>query len=171
MRLLKPFARRRPRGLTLIEVMIGLAITVVLMSLALPSMLGTLQRQRLKSAAEGLAMDISEARFEAARRGIPIELGFATGTDWCWSTATRTGCDCHVRQSCQLKSVRAAEMPSVELVDAQGALFMPDNAARTTGGTALLQTPGGDRLRVELSGMGRARICAPERSIAPYPNC
>jgi type IV fimbrial biogenesis protein FimT len=159
------------RGVTLIELMIALAIAVVLLSLALPSMLAGLQRQRLKGAAENLAADLNEARFEAARRGVNVHFGFTPGAEWCYAATTSPGCDCRTRQPCQIKAVRANDHRHVGLVDAQGTMFTPDSGARTDGGSALLQVPTGDRLRVELSGMGRARICAPEGGMPGYPAC
>ena len=34
-------------------------------------------------------------------------MNFSTGPDWCYALATASGCDCHVAQSCQMKTVRA----------------------------------------------------------------
>lgn len=164
-------SRAARRGVTLIELMIALAIMVVLLSLALPSMLSGLQRQRLKGAAESLAADLNEARFEAARRGVNVHFGFTPGAEWCYAASVAPGCDCKSRQPCQIKAVRSEDHRHVGLVDAQGTMFTPDSGARTSGGTALLQSPGGDRLRVELSGMGRARICAPDGAMPGYPAC
>jgi|JI10StandDraft_1071094.scaffolds.fasta_scaffold03218_23 type IV fimbrial biogenesis protein FimT len=161
----------RPRGLTLIELMIALAIAVMLLSLALPSMLASLQRHRLKGAAEALAADLTEARFEAARRGVPVHFEFTPGAEWCYAANLVAGCDCHSRQPCQIKSVRADDARGVGLADAQNTHFAPDNGARTQGGSAVLQVPSGERLKVQLSGMGRASICAPDGGIHGYPNC
>lgn len=163
--------RARSRGLTLIELMIALAIAVMLLSLALPSMLAGLQRQRLKGAAEALAADLNEARFEAARRGVTVHFEFVPGADWCYAANLAPGCDCRSRQPCQIKAVRAADVRSVGLSDAQNTSFAPDNGARRAGGSAVLQVPNGDRLKVQLSGMGRASICAPDGGINGYPAC
>ncbi len=162
---------RRPRGLTLIELMIALAIAVMLLSLALPSMLASLNRHRLKGAAEALAADLNEARFEAARRGVTVHFEFTPGAEWCYAANLLPGCDCRSRQPCQIKAVRASDVRGVGLADARNTHFAPENGARTQGGTAVLQVPNGERLKVQLSGMGRASICAPDGSIHGYPNC
>jgi type IV fimbrial biogenesis protein FimT len=126
----------RPRGLTLIELMIALAIAVMLLSLALPSMLASLQRHRLKGAAEALAADLTEARFEAARRGVPVHFEFTPGAEWCYAANLVAGCDCHSRQPCQIKSVRADDARGVGLADAQNTHFAPRTTARERKGAA-----------------------------------
>lgn len=161
----------QPRGLTLIELMIGLAILATLMSLALPSYLAYLQRTRLKAAAEGLALDFTEARFESVRRGVPLHLSFSPGAPWCYAITTQASCDCHVRSACTVKAVQAADHRSVELSDARGASFDPASGARVGDGIALLQTASGSRLRVEISPLGRPRVCAPDGGMPGYGPC
>jgi type IV fimbrial biogenesis protein FimT len=63
---------RRYAGLTLIELCAVLAVLALLSALALPSLGHRLDRQRLHAAAETLAADLADARFEAARRGQPL---------------------------------------------------------------------------------------------------
>lgn len=165
-------AGKPPRGLTLIELMIALAISVVLMSLAVPSMQSLLQRQRLKTAAHNLATDLAEARFEAARRGQTMHVVYATGADWCYALATTSGCDCRVAQSCRLKSVQAGDARGVQLVEAQPMAFDPTGGASLGERAALLQASGrSERLSVVLSALGRARVCAPDGALAQIPGC
>jgi type IV fimbrial biogenesis protein FimT len=166
---------RRPcagRGLTLIELMVVLAITAVLMTLAVPSFGAQVSRQRLKSAAEALAADLAEARFEAARRGSALHVQFAQGPAWCWSVATTSGCDCHVpQQRCQVKAVQSAEHPGVSLAQSSNALFDPANGSSVGNGTALLRSARGDELQVGLTRLGRVRVCAPQSAALGYPRC
>lgn len=160
------------RGLTLIELMIGLAILATLLSLAVPSFSSTLQRQRLKSAANILATDLAETRFEAARRSQPLHLVYAPGPDWCYAIATTPDCDCRVAQSCRLKSVRASDARGVLLVEAHNASFNPATGTTLAPSSALLQSAGsGERLRVDLNGLGRARICGPDSPVGTIQAC
>jgi len=163
--------QRRLRGLTLIELMIGLAICATLMSLAVPSFQAYLQRQRLKAAAQTLAVDFAEARFESARRGTPLHLSFVPGTDWCWALTTSNACDCRVAQACRLKAVRSSDFRGVELAESAGTSFDPATGTPQGTAAAVLQTPAGERLRVDVSGLGRPRICAPDRGLAPFSAC
>lgn len=164
--------RRQARGLTLIELMIAIAILAVLVSLAVPSFSTYLQRQRLKTTAQILSVDLAEARFEAARRGQTLHLVYQAGAEWCYAIATTPGCDCHVAQACRLKGARAADARGVLLTEATNATFDPTGATVGPPSSAMLQTAGsGDRLRVDLSPLGRARICGPDGALGQVPGC
>ena len=54
----------------------------ILGSLALPPFAARLSRERLSRAAETLSADISEARFQAARKGHALHLRSQAGGDW-----------------------------------------------------------------------------------------
>jgi type IV fimbrial biogenesis protein FimT len=157
-------------GFTLVELMLALAVLAILATLALPTFGGALERHRLRAAAEGLAADIAEARFEAARRGSALHLSFRTGESWCYAVATAAGCDCRRAQACQLKTVRADDLPGVQLAQAQDLRLEPDG---TPGGPAdaLWHARGGERLSVSATPLGRPRICSPDAGLAPYPRC
>jgi len=162
----------KQRGLTLIEAMIVLAIGAVLLSLALPSFTTHLQRQRLKGAAQSLAADLSEARFEAARRGQTLHLVYAPGANWCWAITTRADCSCHVAQSCRLKTMRAADARGVVLTDAATASFEPATGTPGAERSAMLQTTStADRLRVDVTPLGRARVCSPDGPMGQIAAC
>jgi type IV fimbrial biogenesis protein FimT len=164
--------RRRPHGLTLIELMIGLGIAAVLMSLAVPSFQGYLQRNRLKAAAQGLELDLREARFEAARRSQPLHLVFKPGTEWCYAIATRPDCDCHVAQPCRLKTVRGRDLRGVQLLESHDARFDPASGTADLAGTAALWQAGqAERVRVSLSALGRPAVCVLDGSLPPLPGC
>ena len=78
--------RRSFAGLTLLELAIAIAVMAILGSLALPPFAARLSRERLSRAAETLSADISEARFQAARKGHALHLRSQAGGDWCWSS-------------------------------------------------------------------------------------
>jgi type IV fimbrial biogenesis protein FimT len=164
--------RRRLQGLTLIELMIGIGILAVLMSLAVPSFSAYLQRQRLKAAAQGLELDLREARYEAAQRGHTLGVVFSPGADWCYAITTTSDCDCRVQQACRLKTTRAVDLRGVHLVEAQNTRFDPANgAAEATGSTAVWATTGPERVQVSVSPMGRPHSCVLEGTLPPLPRC
>jgi type IV fimbrial biogenesis protein FimT len=169
---MSPAPGRRPcRGLTLIELMMVLGVIAVLAALSLPSFGAQISRQRLKAAAETLAGDLAEARFEAARRGSALYLHYAQGPDWCWAVATASGCDCRNPQACQVKTVRSSDHPGVVLALSRDALFDPANGSAVGDGAAVLRSAGGDELRVGVTRLGRARVCAPGGPALGYPSC
>ena len=161
---------KRPRGLTLIEIAVGIAILALLAAIAVPSFAESIGRARLAGAAETLASDLAEARFEAARSGQPLYVVFSTGADWCYAVAREPRCDCHGAQSCQIKVARAADAPGVDLVEAEDAHFEP-NASDPPGGEALWRGLGGSKsLQVALTPLGRAKVCSPS-GLRGYAGC
>jgi len=161
-----------PRGLTLLELVVTLAVLAVLCTLALPSLGQRVDRARLAGAAELLAADIADARFEAARLGRPLHLQARPGTDWCWSVANAPGCDCAAAQVCQLKTVQAPDHPGVRLLEPFSLQLHPGGEADTQ--PARLEGRRGERLRVALTPLGRTRICsegAGSGSAGRYPSC
>jgi type IV fimbrial biogenesis protein FimT len=159
-------------GLTLIELMIVLAICAVLMSLAVPSFGQHLQRQRLKAAAQGLELDLREARFEAARRGSALYVSFRDGPDWCYTLSTQPDCDCRVQQSCRLKATRADELRGVRLLAARELRFDPATGQVDAPGMAALWTSaGGERVEVSVGALGRPTTCTLQGTLPPLPAC
>lgn len=162
--------RRTPhRGLTLVELAIALAVVAILGTLALPSMGRQLERHRLHAAAQALASDLAEARFEAARRGQSLHLGLRTDAAWCWAVTPAPGCDCTRAQACQLKRVHADEHRGVRLV--AGAPLQFDADGRVSGPMTATLEAGSERLRVEVGALGRARVCDPQGLQPRVPRC
>ncbi|EGJ11376.1 MULTISPECIES: GspH/FimT family pseudopilin [Rubrivivax] len=163
--------KRPALGLTLLEAMIALAIVALLASLAVPSFGSAAERARLRMAAETLAADLGEARFEAARRGQPLHLDVHAGADWCWAIATDSGCGCGSERGCQLKTERAADHRGIRLLDAAPARLEADGEAQAQPRPAVFESSRGERLQVSLSPLGRARICAPAGVVSGYAAC
>lgn len=162
--------RRTPgRGLTLVELAIALALVAILSTLALPSMGRQIERHRLRAAAEALAGDLADARFEAARRGQSLHLGLRTDAQWCWAVTPTPGCDCASAQACQLKRVRADDYRGVRLV--AGAPMQFDADGRVAAPMSATLESGSERLRVEVGALGRARVCDPQGLQPRVPRC
>jgi type IV fimbrial biogenesis protein FimT len=68
--------RRLQRGVTLIELMIGLAILAILMFLAVPSFNVFLNNQQIKNAGEAVLQGLNLARAEALRRNASVRFQF-----------------------------------------------------------------------------------------------
>jgi type IV fimbrial biogenesis protein FimT len=160
------------RGLTLLELVIALAMLAIVASMAVPSFGAAADRARLRNAAETLAADLAEARYESAQRGVRLYLDVQTGPGWCWAVTSAPGCRCGIAQACQLKTVSERDNAGVQLMEAHAISFDPAGTTHSAGvGDALLQSRRGERLRVSVSALGRASICAPDSAVPGYPGC
>lgn len=162
---------RPQHGLTLLEMMVAVAIVAVLASLAVPGFGATLSRLHLKSAAERVAADLAEARFEATRRGQAMHLHFEPGADWCVAVALAPACGCGSAQPCQIRLTLGREHTGVVLEQAQDLHFDPAAGTASAPAALRLVSSHGERLQVELTRLGRARVCAPDGRIPGYPAC
>jgi type IV fimbrial biogenesis protein FimT len=158
------------RGLTLIELVITIALTAVLLSLALPSLGARLDRQRVVSAAETLAADINEARFEAARQGRSVHLLVQGGTHWCWSVARDLACPCGQAQACELRASSPQKHPGIDALEG-ASLTMTAQGRPEAPGAIVLQSRRGLRLRVDVQPLGRTRVCSDGAALPGYPPC
>ncbi len=80
---------RRQRGVTLVELFIGLAIAGVLLSLALPNFTTFLQNTQIKNAAETTLTGLTLARTEAVRRNATLRFQLVSNlTNTCAYSAT-----------------------------------------------------------------------------------
>ncbi len=170
-RLPTPAAARRHAGLTLIEIVVALAVLAVLGTLALPGLGSRMDRERVIAAAEALAADVNEARFEAARQGRPLNLQLQTGPDWCWSVATTAHCPCGSGQACQLRSARERDHPGVVLAGGEPLTMQADGRPEGAPGPIEFEGRQGLRLRVQVTPMGRAHVCAVRGESLRHPPC
>jgi type IV fimbrial biogenesis protein FimT len=147
-------------------------VLAVLGALAVPTLGARFERQRLAAAAQALAADLANARFEAAQRGQPMHVQPAAGaSSWCWSVGTHAACDCAQPQACQLHRVPGTAHPGVRLVQASAVRLEPGGVAGTLAQVATFESRRGEQLRVLLLPMGRARICASAGALPEYAPC
>lgn len=152
--------------------MVAVAMLAVLLGAAVPSMSAMLARHRLRAAAEHLAMDLGEARQEAARLGQPVHVSYQTGSHWCYVLSTEPVADCRLGSEKTLKLVSHRDHPGVALVQAAAQRFDPaSGASLALVAPVLIASPQGEQLRVRVSRLGRPSVCAPELPIAAVRPC
>jgi type IV fimbrial biogenesis protein FimT len=80
---------RRPRGFTLVELMITLAVLVILITLGVPSFNNLVLNQRVKAAASDAYFSLIFARSEAIKRNTNVNI-VRSGSSWLngWSVST-----------------------------------------------------------------------------------
>jgi type IV fimbrial biogenesis protein FimT len=72
----------RPRGFTLIELMIGLAIFAILLFLAAPTMVQFMGNTRIRNIADSIAQGAKQAQVEAIKRNRDVEFTIDPATGW-----------------------------------------------------------------------------------------
>lgn len=164
-------SRGSGRGLTLIELLVGVAVLALLASLAVPAMGHQLARWKLQAVAEQLAADLAQARWDAVERGRTQHLLVQGGEQWCWSVSEAPGCACDEPRVCQRQRFAAPRHAGV-IVEAPARIsFAPTADARSAAASLALSSRSGERLRVLLSPLGRTRVCAPDGPRMGYGAC
>jgi type IV fimbrial biogenesis protein FimT len=163
---------QRSAGFTLIELCVVIAIIAIMATLAVPSMAARIDHRRIKTAAETLAGDITEARFEASRRGqiVYVQAGANTANGQSgWAINSAAECAFASQQICQIHSVNLgganSQHPGVQLRGQMNLQLEPNGAVQNASGVGITGRQG-DQLRVEVSPLGRPRICA---SVGAWP--
>jgi type IV fimbrial biogenesis protein FimT len=70
------------RGVTLIELLIGLAVVAALLGLAVPAFRVFMQNTEIRNAADAALNGMQLARAEAIRRNKPVQFQLKTGSGW-----------------------------------------------------------------------------------------
>ena len=172
---------RPPRGVTLIESAVVMAVAVIALSTVAPSLQGLIERKRLEGVATQLATDLQYVRTEAVARNAPLRLSFyADGAGSCYviHTGSRSQCACSgpppAACSGGAVQIRTVHRPAAERVAVQASassiLFDPLHGTSTPTGTARVTgAPGAIHHVVNV--MGRVRSCSPMPSLPGYRAC
>lgn len=188
-------ARRGPpaTGLSLIELMVGLAIAAVLLAIALPSMNEFVARQRVAGVATGLVADIRFARSTQMQTSRPVRLMFNANTNvTCYiahSLSPGGNCNCAVANPPYCLALPGALVPteykSAVLLRSQGITVKPavgtpgelifDATSSLTRNAAQLtidiQGTTGGHVRVLTTATGQPRICSVSGHASAFPAC
>ena len=164
------------RGFTLVEAGIVLAVTAVLLALALPMWGNLSARQQVLAAGEALTHSLALARQESVRRGQPLYLVAQPGAEWCWAISSQPACDCRQPAAgCAWRQASAGDTPGVALAQAQGMRFDPQDG-RASGGLAATWHAAPARAdtgaaEVHVHPFGRTRLCARGAPLPGVPGC
>ena len=187
-------AGRECDGVTLVELMVTLGVLGILLTLAVPSFLDWFDRSAVRGAADGVISLISDARAEAVKNDLDVNIAMTgSGGAWCVGANAAaapsggnpapgaTACDCSDTSQClvsgQHRVLAASQYPGVPAGAALGAMTFdsrlgvispPSNRSLT------LTSPRGKYdLAVEVNPLGQARLCVPlnKPSIVGVPSC
>lgn len=148
----------KSRGFTLIEVLVVIAITGILTTIALPSFTQSLAQKRLEGAANELSADLHYAKSQSVSLNSNVTLLTSAG-GYTISSAITT-----------YKTVILT--PEIRLTNAIAVTFEPYLAAPTGIATISMSFPSANlSLNVKTSVTGLIQICAPSTGFASYIVC
>jgi type IV fimbrial biogenesis protein FimT len=171
-------ARSAQHGVTLIELIIGIAIVAILMTLGAPSFRDWIQSSQIRNAAESIQNGLQIARAEAVRQNTFVQF-VLTGADWQVGCVTPSGtCPANIQ------SRSSAEGSANAVVTADQATIIFSGMGRVTpvpaadididitnpsGGSCV--SAGGQMrcLRIVVSTGGQVRMCDTALALSDYP--
>ena len=173
---------RSPRGLSLVESLMTMAIVAIATGATLPGFKQALEQRRLEGAAAQLHTDLQLARSEAVARNRTLRLSFgssANGSCYVVHTGTAASCSCSdsgvpvcTAGAEAMRSVHFAADGRVQ-VQSNVASMVLDPAKGTVSPTGTVRVRGADGRAVHMvvNIMGRARNCSPGSAMPGYPAC
>ena len=145
-------------GFTLIELMIGLVILAILLSLGMPAFTGILESSRTKAAASGFAMGLQRARAEAISRNTQVTFT-PSGAGWAMSAG---GADFDTKNFAESSGGLVTVTPNTAVIFDGFGRMQPPAAAVDFDFSGPSGCGGGIRcLRVRVSTGGQVRVCDP----------
>lgn len=190
----RPFVASSSYGLTLVELMVGVAILGVLLAFAAPSLTGLIDRRRVIASADEVASLFTYARSEANvltetvnlhMEPVPSSVGdfscvrvsVTSNTDQC-KCSLAADLVCKVGGGKLLREYLLPRSTGVKFEATGDWIFVPYvvsfqrgsfNPVSNVGVTVTGRT--GAKLRVEYSNVGRVRICSPDGNFGGYARC
>jgi type IV fimbrial biogenesis protein FimT len=153
---------KRPRGFTLIELVVVMAVFAIIAGMATPSFMGMIRDNRIITQTNNLVGSLQLARSEAAKRSVQVTIRSVSGNNNNWDQGWRVFTDwdgdgnfdgggdanlCEVEEDCELRVQPA----------------LTNNMTLRTGGnytTWLAYLPSGIPISPGVSGDDEFRICS-----------
>jgi len=173
-------APQAPRGVTLIEAAIALAIAAVIATSALPGLGSFIETRRLDAAATRVAADLRQARAEALLRGSGLWFS-VQHADWgdCYVLHTGRAGQCRCEPtgpaSCdgEAQALKTAQLPAADRFALQanvGAIrFDALHGTATPTATLKVVAASGRSILHVVNVMGRVRSCTPRVAAPAVP--
>lgn len=153
-----------PRGVTLIELMLGIALLGIIATLTLPSFTAFLDRSRLDGALKSLDADMQWARSEAVKRNAPLAIVFSPGLPWSYTLRNADGSDIKTVQGAEfhnttLKTPALGGGSTITLQANRGGITTP--AGLPLDSALVFQSDQGRVACVRFNQLGRTQLCSP----------
>lgn len=185
---------RKCVGVTLVELMVTVGVLAILLVLSVPSFVDYFDRTAVRGAADGVITLISDARAEAVKNDLDVNIAMAGNSGaWCMGAnaavapnggnpaAGATECDCSIASQCFVSGQRlvlaASDYPGVQVGSPITAMTFDRRlgvvSPLATRSVTLTSPRGKYDLAVEVNPLGQARLCVPtgKPSISGVPSC
>ncbi len=186
-------AKPHRNGFTLVELLVVVAVAVILLTIAAPSMHELIVRQRLKSVNAELVTDLQYARTLAVSRNVTINVSFKnTPAMSCYVLfvpSAASGCDCTnppgsacpvvpgLGGSEELRTTQILSSTDVQIANTpqQGLLIFTVDGMQSPARDYKLRTSrisgASGQLLVTVNPAGRPSVCTPDSSVPGVPGC
>jgi len=181
-------------GVTLIELMVTIGVLAILAVAGIPSFLDYFDRSAVRGAADGVISLISDARAEAVKNDLDVNIAMTgSGNAWCvganaasapsggFPAQGATACDCSDSSQCFVSGQHlvfaATDFPGVQAGSSMTAMTFDSRlgiVSPLASRSLTLTSPRGKYdLAVQVNPLGQARLCVPasKPSIAGVPSC
>ncbi|MDC8772936.1 GspH/FimT family pseudopilin [Paucibacter sp. hw8] len=170
------------RGFSLTELCVCVAITAILMAMALPALDQLRQRQRLELVAQTMMADLQEARSQAVSRADAVQLRFSRhpgGSCYILHTGSPGQCQCeadgHSVCAPSQQVLKLEWTPSTQNIAVRANVsnmsFQARQGAVTSTGSIDISAANGETIRHVVSIAGRVRTCSPSAELRRFPRC
>lgn len=169
--------RSRPRGFSLVELMVGIVVMAILLSLAIPSFKNWMQNSQIRNAAESIQNGLQRARAEAVARNANIE--FVLGADSSWVVRVVGGANIDTRAANEgSRNVTRTVLPvgaTTVTFNNFGGIRVNADASATLAqvdlDSPLLTAAESQNLRITIGLGGNARMCDPNVAATSPRGC
>ena len=167
------------RGFGLIEALTSLAVGVIVLTAAAPSLHDVVARRHLEGVADRLAADLHFVRTEALARNASVRITFhadASGSCYLIHTGSSASCNCMAgTPACRDGAVllRSVDVPTEHVqvrANVESIVFDPLHGTASPGGTLRVNGASGAAVHHVVNVLGRVRSCS-TAGLGGHPAC
>ena len=171
--MLNAFPNRKSFGFSLLELMVGIVIMAILVSLAMPSFQTWFRNAQIRNAAESISNGLQRARAVAVAQNTNVEFVLGTGSSWVVSVVSAPVPPIDSRSSSEgsrdvtvtALAADAATAATAITFNNLGGIVANADASATLARVDFAALGGNQSLRVTIGVGGNAKMCNP--SLAP----
>ena len=168
---------RKSFGFSLVELLMGIAIVAILVSLAMPSFRDMLRNAEVRNAAESITNGLQRARAEAVTRNTNVEFVLGAGSSWVVRVVSapdppiesRSGSEGSSNVSVSAVAADLATPATVVTFNNFGGVAANSPASAALTRVDLTASGATQNLRVTIQTGGAARMCDPSLTPGSSP--